>query len=107
MLDTKEQPHKWHAAIMLTGCTFGGVLIIYRQKWMSWRFWLLWAACLAVHTFAMWLIFAKVLASFRGIGTLYMVPLAFIELIFLQIIIAKMVAHAQGALRQKKKLVRH
>jgi hypothetical protein len=107
MFDTKEQPQKWHAAIMWTGCTFGGVVIIRRDKWMSWRFWLSWAVCVVVHVFAMWLIFAKVLASLRVVGTLYMVPLALVELIFLQRIMAKMERRLEGPPKQQEKLVRH
>jgi hypothetical protein len=107
MLDTKEQPQKWHAAIMWTACAFGGVVIGHREKWQSWRFWLFWVICLSVHLFAMWLIFAKILKSIRILGTLYMVPLALIEVIFLRIVMTKAEGRRRGATKRKEKLVRH
>ena len=81
-LDKGSASHKWHAAITWTGVAFYGVLIFGRRKWHSWRFWLFWAACLGLHVFAMWLIFVQLLPRLMP-GTLYVVPVAFIEAIFL------------------------
>lgn len=92
MLDTKDQPQKWHSAIMWTGCTFGGLIIVLREKWTSWRLWLSWAVCLAIHIFVMWLIFAKILPTLR-VGTLYMIPIALVELILLRKIMTKFSDH--------------
>jgi len=90
MIDTKENPQKWHAAIMWTGCAFGAVVILSRAKWGSWRFWLSWIICLTVHIFLMWVIFEIVLSRLRFVGTLYMVPLALIESLLLLGIISKL-----------------
>ena len=89
ILDTKEQPQKWHAAIVWTVTAVMGVLLLGRGRWKSWRFWLSLAFCLALHLYAMWLIFAKAFASLR-IGTLYVIPIGFAESIFFLVIILKM-----------------
>ncbi|SRR5260370_3182515 len=89
ILDTKEQPQKWHAAIMWTVCAFGGLISFSRERWASWRFWLLGAVCLVVHVFMMWVIFAKILTFVRFLGTLYVVLPAFIESLLLWVIIMK------------------
>jgi hypothetical protein len=88
-LDKGSAPHKWHAAIMWTGVAFYGVLIFGRRKWKSWRFWIFWAACLGLHVFAMWLIFVQLLPRLI-LGTLYVVPIAFIEATFLVGMFAKL-----------------
>lgn len=82
ILDKGSAPHKWHAAIMWTGVAFYGVLIFGRGKWRSWLFWIFWVACLALHGVAMWLIFGVLLPRLV-LGTLYVVPLAFVEALFL------------------------
>ncbi len=82
ILDKNSAPHKWHAAIMWTGVAFYGVLIFGRRKWNSWRFWVFWAGCLGLHIFAMWILFGQLLPRLI-LGTLYVVPIAFIEAIFL------------------------
>ncbi len=82
ILDKGSAPHKWHAAIMWTGVALYGVLIFGRRKWGSWRFWLFCVLCLGLHGFAMWLIFGRFLPRLI-LGTLYVVPLAFIEAILL------------------------
>lgn len=107
LLDTKEQPQKWHAAIMWTGCAIGGVLIVSRARWILWRFWLAWIICLMVHIFFMWFIFEEALSRVR-LGTLYVIPPAFIELLFLSlIVIPKIERFLGGTLRQKRKSVSH
>jgi hypothetical protein len=82
ILDKGSAPHKWHAAIMWTFVALLGVLIFGRKKRGSLPFWIFWTGCLALHVFAMWLIFAQLLPRLI-LGTLYVVPIAFIEAIFL------------------------
>src|SRR5205814_291328 len=82
VLDKGSAPHKWHAAIMWTVVAFLGVLKFGQKKWKSWRFWIFCAACLGVHVFAMWVIFDQLLPRLI-LGTLYVVPVAFIESILL------------------------
>jgi hypothetical protein len=89
ILDKGSAPHKWHAAIMWTGVVFYGVLIFGRQKWGLWLFWIFWAACLVLHGFAMWLIFGQLFPRLI-LGTLYLVPIAFIEAILLVGMFAKL-----------------
>lgn len=89
ILDKDHAPHKWHAAIMWTGVGFYGLLIFSRSKLRSWLFWIYWLACLLLHGFAMWLLFAKLLPSLV-LGTLYVVPLAFLEAIFLFVLFSKL-----------------
>ena len=88
VLDKGSAPHKWHGAIMWTGVAFYGVLIFGRKKWGSWLFWILWAFFLVLHGFAMWVIFAQLLPRLI-LGTLYVVPLAFVESVLLLVIILK------------------
>jgi hypothetical protein len=82
ILDKGSAPHKWHAAIMWTFCALFGVLIFGRKWRGSWLFWIFWVTCLALHAFAMWLIFGHFLPRLV-LGTFYVVPLAFVESIFL------------------------
>jgi len=82
VLDKGAPSHKWHAAIMWTFVAFFGVLIFGRNKRGSWRFWIFCVACFVLHVFGMWVIFAHLLPRLV-LGTLYVVPLAFIESIFL------------------------
>lgn len=89
VLDKGSAPHKWHAAIMWTFCALFGLLIFGRKKRSSWLFWIFWAVCLSLHVFAMWMIFAQLLPRLI-LGTLYVVPLAFVEAIFLIGIFSKL-----------------
>jgi hypothetical protein len=82
VLDKGSPPHKWHAAIEWTIVAPYGVLILGRRSWKSWRFWIFWTICLILHVFAMWVIFDQLLPRLI-LGTLYVVPIAFIESIFL------------------------
>jgi hypothetical protein len=90
ILDKGDAPHRWHAAIMWTLCAFGSVIILSRRKWGSRRFWVPFTVCLALHVVAMWVIFARIFASLTVLGTLYAIPLAFVEAIFLSGIISVM-----------------
>jgi len=89
ILDKSSQPHQWHAAIMWTFCALFGVLIFGREKRTSLLFWLFWATCLALHVVAMWMIFALVLPRLV-LGTLYVVPLAFMESLLLVVLFYKL-----------------
>lgn len=89
ILDKKSPPHKWHAAVMWTFCALFGLLIFGRKKRNSWLFWIFWSACLVLHVFGMWIIFGQLLPQLV-LGTLYTVPLAFIEAIFLIGIFSKL-----------------
>ena len=89
VLDRGDGPHKWHAAIMWTFCALFGVLIFGRKWRRSWLFWIFWLICLALHAFAMWLIFGHLLPRLV-LGTLYVVPLAFVESIFLVVMFSKL-----------------
>lgn len=82
ILDKGSAPHKWHAAIMWTFVMLLCLLRFGRKKWKSWPFWIFCAACFVLQVFAMWLIFGQLLPRLI-LGTLYVVPIAFIEAIFL------------------------
>jgi hypothetical protein len=82
-------PQKWHAAIVGTFVTFGGVGLCYPRQWSNLSFWLLMGICLAVHTVAIWIVFAVLLASVKTMGTLVWSPVAFAEGIALLGIVAK------------------
>jgi hypothetical protein len=84
VLDKGSPPHKWHAAIMWTSVALFGVLIWGRNKRGSGLFWIYWSACLLVHVLAMWLIFGRLLPRLI-LGTVYVVPFAFIESILLTV----------------------
>lgn len=89
ILDKGAAPHKWHAAIMWTFVAFFGALIFGRKKRSSWLFWIFWLTCLGLHALAMWLIFGRFF-SHLILGTLYVIPIAFIEAIFLVGMFAKL-----------------
>jgi hypothetical protein len=72
-------PQKWHAAIVGTFVTFGGVGLCLPTYWRRPFFWLLMTACLALHSLAIGFLFAVVLAKTRLIGTLAWFPIAFVE----------------------------
>jgi hypothetical protein len=63
---------------MWTFVALFGLLIFGRKKRTTWLFWIFWAACLVLHVFTMWLIFGQLLPRLI-LGTLYVVPVAFIE----------------------------
>jgi len=89
ILDRGGAPHKWHAAVMWTFCALFGVLIFGRKWRGSWLFWIFWVTCLTGHAFAMWLIFGELLPRLI-LGTLYVVPIAFVESIFLVGVFSKL-----------------
>jgi hypothetical protein len=89
VLDKGSAPHKWHAAIMWTAVAFLCVLKFGQKKWNSWLFWTFCSTCLILHVLAMWLIFEQLLPRLI-LGTLYVVPIAFIEAIFLVGMFAKL-----------------
>ena len=79
LLDSPSQPHKWHPAIMWTICAFVCVVLFGRSRWRLTRFWMFCAAFFVLHLFTMWVLFDKILPSNRGLGTLYVAPIAFVE----------------------------
>jgi hypothetical protein len=89
LLDNRNSPHKWHPAIVWTCSTFSAIALFGRTLWPSWRIWSLWASFLIVHLFAMWFIFDKVLPPGRVWGTIYVIPIAFVEGILLLGLIAR------------------
>jgi hypothetical protein len=82
ILDRGSPPHKWHAAIMWTFVALFGALVFGRNKRGSWLFWVFWATCFVLHVAALWVIFSQVFPRLI-LGTLYVVPLAFIESLLL------------------------
>ena len=71
-----------HAAIMWTVVAFFAVLLWGREKWTAVSFWIFWAVCLVLHIIAMWAIFGFLLPRL-ALGTIYVVPIAFIESVLL------------------------
>lgn len=89
ILDKGSPLHKWHAAIMWTFVAFFGLLIFSRRRRGIWLFWVFWLVCLVLHLLAMWLIFDQLLPRLI-LGTLYVVPIAFIEAVFLSVVFSKL-----------------
>jgi hypothetical protein len=88
-LDKNSPPHKWHAAIMWTFVALFGFMVVGRSKRGSWLFWFFWAACVVLHVAAMWVIFGQIFPRLI-LGTLYVVPLAFIESLLLFVVFVKL-----------------
>jgi len=82
-------PQKWHAAIVGTFVTFGGVGLCLPRYWRRPFFWLLMAGCFALHSLAIVFFFAVVFAKIKSIGALAWFPVAFAEGIVLLGIVAK------------------
>jgi hypothetical protein len=89
IFDKYSPPHKWHAAIMWSTVALFGVLVWGREKRDSWVFWMYWTACSLLHIFAMWVIFGHLLPRLI-LGTLYVVPLAFVESLSLFIVFVRL-----------------
>ncbi len=89
ILDKRGPPYKWHAAIMWTILALVGVLIFPLKKRRPRLFLIFCATCLVLHVFAMWIIFGRLLPRLI-LGTLYVVPIAFVESIFLVVIFARL-----------------
>ena len=89
ILDKHSPPHKWHAAIMWTFVALFGVLVFGRGKRSSYLFWIFWATCMVLHVFAMWMLFGQLFPRLV-LGTLYVVPLAFVESVFLLALFLKL-----------------
>ena len=85
ILDTDDAPSKWHAAIVWTFAAFYGLLIYDRKKWRFFPFWLFFVACFVIHVYVMWFIFGTLLPQLR-LGTLYVVPVAILEVILLIVV---------------------
>ena len=89
ILDRNSPPHKWHAPIIWTFLALFGVLVFGRSKRGSWLFWVFLTTCFVLHVAAMWLIFGQILPRLT-LGTLYVVPLAFIESLLLFVVFLKL-----------------
>jgi hypothetical protein len=89
IFDRNSPPHKWHAAIMWTFVALFGLLVFSRSKRGSSLFWIFWATCSLLHVAAMWAIFGQILPRLI-VGTLYVVPLAFIESLLLFVVFLKL-----------------
>jgi len=74
---------------MWTFVALFGFLVFGRSKRGSWLFWAFWATCFVLHVAAMWLIFGQVLPRLI-LGTLYVVPVAFIESLLLLVVFFKL-----------------
>src|SRR5262245_53217994 len=92
IIDARSEPHnRWHAAIVWTATVFyslllWGRLIVWRRKERRLlAFWLFWSASSVLHVFAMWLIFGQLLPRLI-LGTLYVIPIAFVESLLLLIV---------------------
>jgi hypothetical protein len=59
MMDRAGMPQKWHAAMVGTGVTFGGVATAYQRKWRYRRFWISLGFCFLGHVLLMWIVFEK------------------------------------------------
>src|SRR3954471_2492027 len=79
LLDTPSQPHRWHAAIMWTGCAFTCAVLFGRPRWGSAGFWLFYAIFVGIHLLAMWVLFGKFLPANRYSGTVFVGPIGFVE----------------------------
>jgi hypothetical protein len=83
LMDKMGAPQKWHAAIVGTAVSFGGVALVYQRKWPYWPFWASLGMCFAVHVVALWIVFERLLAPIKTMGILIWAPTAFAEAIFL------------------------
>jgi nicotinamide riboside transporter PnuC len=70
---------KWHAAACWTLVPFSAVVPMYRRYWSRWRFWAALTIRFVAHIALMWIIFARMLASIKQMGTLYVIPFEFVE----------------------------
>lgn len=82
-------PEKWHAAVVGTLVTFGGVGLCFPRFWRRPFFWLLMAACFAVHCLVLVLLFAVILSNVKVVGTFAWYPVAFAEGLMLLGIVTK------------------
>ncbi len=87
MMDWAGLPQKWHAAIVGTAISFGGVVAAYQRKWRYRRFWISLGICFVVHILLMWIVFQRILAPVRTLGILIWSPIAFAEIILLVAVI--------------------
>ena len=74
---------------MWTFVALFGFMVVGRSKRGSWLFWFFWAACVVLHVAAMWVIFGQIFPRLI-LGTLYVVPLAFIESLLLFVVFVKL-----------------
>lgn len=77
--DKMGMPQKWHAVIVGTLISFGGVAWVFRPRWPQRKFWLALVLCFGLHALAMWVIFTQVFGDTKTFGILLWTPAAFIE----------------------------
>ena len=89
-MDRRGMPQKWHAAIIGTIFPFIFVVFSYPSTWLRRRsFWTAVGICLAIHLVGIWLLFQYVLARVQHFGTLFWLPVAFVEAVVLLIVVRK------------------
>ena len=79
---------KWHAAACWTLVSFAVVVSMYRRYWSSWRFWAALTVCLFIYLAVIWMVFEKVLAGVKKMGTMYVIPFEYLESLVLLIAVA-------------------
>ena len=90
-----DMAQKWDAAACWTIVPFSAVIPMYYRYWSGWRFWVAWTICFLLHLGLMWFICAKLMADVVRMGTLYVVPLEFVE-IFVLLLAIGLVMRALG-----------
>jgi hypothetical protein len=83
LMDHSGMPQRWHAAIVGTAVTFGGVMLVDQRKWPHGAFWLSLGICFVGHVVMVWVVFQQLLSSVRTLGILIWAPIAFAEGILL------------------------
>jgi hypothetical protein len=79
ILDRRGMPQKWHAAIVGTCVSFGGVSWVFHARWRRPWFWLAFVICFAAHMLMIWVVFGQILAGTKYFGILIWAPIAFAE----------------------------
>lgn len=80
---------KWDAAAMWTLVAFVPSTAFCRRYWNKWKFWAVWLIFLIIHICLIVAIFHWLLKTFTIIGTVYVVPFAFLECFLLVGLAAK------------------
>jgi uncharacterized membrane protein len=105
ILDSPSHPHRWHPAIMWTVCTFTCAFLFGRDRWTSIGFWLLSAAALGVHLFAMWALFGRIIPATFVLGAMSVAPIGFIEGILILGLIGTLMGWSSGSRKQRDRRV--
>ena len=92
----RGMPQRWDVAIAGTVVPFGVALMNFRRLWSRISFWISFLICLAAHTFVIWVVFQRLLASIQRMGIIFWVPIMFIELFVLIVVIARIYRMLSG-----------